>query len=180
MVPSWWGLLGAGLTAGALDHWLAGLPDRAELVRVEQAQRRLPLALELIAAALAAGAPIEAAVVLAAKGSGLHSAGRCSRWPPRCASVPLLTKRGVVPATTLCSSPWPDLPSGPQPAAPPWPRACRDLAARERQARVAGAEAAIKRAGVMAVLPLALCYLPAFVLVGVVPIVVGLLSSLAL
>jgi hypothetical protein len=33
---------------------------------------------------------------------------------------------------------------------------------------------------VLTVLPLALCFLPSFVLVGVVPIVVGLLRSLAL
>ena len=39
---------------------------------------------------------------------------------------------------------------------------------------------AVKRAGVLMVLPLTLCFLPAFVLVGVVPIVIGLLRTLSI
>ena len=39
-----------------------------------------------------------------------------------------------------------------------------------------GTEAAARRASVAAVLPLGLCFLPAFVLAGVVPLVAGLLA----
>jgi len=46
---------------------------------------------------------------------------------------------------------------------------------RERQ-RLAG-EAAARRAGVAMVAPLGLCFLPAFVLLGVVPLVAGLLGG---
>lgn len=42
-----------------------------------------------------------------------------------------------------------------------------------RRALRTGAEAATRRAGVKAVLPLGLCFLPAFVLVGVVPVIAG-------
>jgi hypothetical protein len=45
-------------------------------------------------------------------------------------------------------------------------------AARERDRRAA------RQAGVRAVLPLGLCFLPAFVLLGVVPVVVGLAGPL--
>jgi Flp pilus assembly protein TadB len=180
VLPSWWGLLGAGLTAGALDHWLGGLPDRATLLTARELQRQLPLALELMAAALIAGAPPERALVLAAKGSGqplgqplvqvasslrlgasADEAWRAARDDPVLQPLARLAVRSASSGAAMA-------------------QACRDLAVRQREARVADAEAAIKRAGVLAVLPLALCFLPAFVLVGVVPMIVGLLSSLAL
>ena len=44
-------------------------------------------------------------------------------------------------------------------------------------ARVRGQQAA-ERAGVLAVGPLGLCFLPAFVLLGVVPVVAGLVGPL--
>lgn len=53
----------------------------------------------------------------------------------------------------------------------------RVLAADARKARAAEAEARAKRVGVRAVLPLMLCFLPAFVLLGLVPILGGMLSA---
>jgi len=49
------------------------------------------------------------------------------------------------------------------------------IAARERRRRRTSRQQRINRASVWAVLPLGLCFLPAFILVGVVPLVVGLL-----
>jgi pilus assembly protein TadC len=46
-----------------------------------------------------------------------------------------------------------------------------------RADRAAAAEAAARRAGVLVVLPLVLCFLPAFLLVGVVPVVVAVLGD---
>ena len=43
--------------------------------------------------------------------------------------------------------------------------------------RAAAAEAAVRRASVLAVLPLGLCFLPAFLLTGVVPVVVSILAG---
>jgi pilus assembly protein TadC len=48
--------------------------------------------------------------------------------------------------------------------------------ARERAAH--SARAAARRAGVLVVLPLGLCFLPAFVLLGVVPVVAGIAGRL--
>jgi pilus assembly protein TadC len=46
-----------------------------------------------------------------------------------------------------------------------------------RSARAAAAEAGAKRAAVLVVLPLGLCFLPAFVLTGVVPVVAAVLDG---
>lgn len=47
------------------------------------------------------------------------------------------------------------------------------VSARARQESHAATIAAARRAGVMAVAPLGLCFLPAFLLLGVVPVVIG-------
>ena len=47
----------------------------------------------------------------------------------------------------------------------------------QRRAARWAAEAAARRAGVLAVGPLALCFLPAFVLTGVVPVIVAVASD---
>jgi hypothetical protein len=46
-----------------------------------------------------------------------------------------------------------------------------------RSDRAAAAEAAARRAGVLVVLPLGLCFLPAFVLAGLVPVIVAVLGD---
>ena len=54
----------------------------------------------------------------------------------------------------------------------------RVLAADTRKARAAEAETRAKRVGVRSVLPLMVCFLPAFVLLGLVPILGGMLGGL--
>src|SRR5438034_11261195 len=46
-----------------------------------------------------------------------------------------------------------------------------------RTARLTGAEAAAQRAGVLLVLPLGLCFLPAFIVAGIVPVIVAVLGD---
>jgi pilus assembly protein TadC len=46
-----------------------------------------------------------------------------------------------------------------------------------RADRAVAVEAAARRAGVLVVLPLGLCFLPAFVLAGLVPVVVAVLGG---
>jgi len=55
-----------------------------------------------------------------------------------------------------------------------------ELASRLRTAIADSAEAKAQRAGVLIAGPLALCFLPAFLCLGVVPVVVGLASRLTL
>jgi pilus assembly protein TadC len=57
-------------------------------------------------------------------------------------------------------------------------RALEQQAVDLRAARAAAAEAAARKAGVLVVLPLGLCFLPAFLLAGVVPLVVSVLGDL--
>jgi len=52
----------------------------------------------------------------------------------------------------------------------------RRVAVRMRARRAADGAARAQRAGVLVVLPLGLCFLPAFVLVGIVPFALGLLA----
>jgi pilus assembly protein TadC len=46
-----------------------------------------------------------------------------------------------------------------------------------RVLRLAAVETAARRAGVLLVLPLGVCFLPAFVLTGVVPVILALLRA---
>ncbi|PWU49675.1 secretion system protein, partial [Micromonospora globispora] len=46
-----------------------------------------------------------------------------------------------------------------------------------RADRSTAAEAAARRAGVLIVLPLGLCFLPAFILAGLVPVIVAVLGD---
>jgi Flp pilus assembly protein TadB len=170
----------AAPTAVALDAWLVRQPGRAELAAAGRVQRQLPLALELMAAALTSGATTPAAVAVAARACGppidrpLREVGSAlelgaapdEAWRPVLRS-PVLQQLGRLALRSTASG-----------AA--MAGACRELAGREREAQLIAAQVAIKRAGVLTVLPLALCFLPSFVLVGVVPVVVGLLSSLSL
>ena len=52
------------------------------------------------------------------------------------------------------------------------------MAGDARLRAAADGEAAARRAGVLAVAPLGLCFLPAFVLLGVVPVIAGLAGPL--
>jgi pilus assembly protein TadC len=51
------------------------------------------------------------------------------------------------------------------------------LADDQRARRSTDAEAAARRAGVLIVLPLGLCFLPAFVFAGIVPVIVAVLGD---
>jgi pilus assembly protein TadC len=54
------------------------------------------------------------------------------------------------------------------------------LAAEERRVMQLARARAARRVGVLAAMPLGLCFLPAFVLVGVLPVVAGLLARLSI
>ena len=55
--------------------------------------------------------------------------------------------------------------------------ALHSLAADARAAARAATEAAVRRAGVWVLAPLGLCFLPAFVCLGVVPLVLGIAAG---
>jgi pilus assembly protein TadC len=176
--PSGW-LLAAGVGI-AVHRWLSGRSSRADNDRAVALRRDLPLALDLMAAALVSGATTPAALALAAQGTGapvataLHEVATSIQLgaDPEEAWRSALREPALAPLGRLATR---STASGSAMA-----QACRQLAARSREALVVEARVAVKRAGVLSVLPLALCFLPAFVLVGIVPVVAGLLRSLVL
>jgi len=137
----------------------------------------LPLLLDLLAAALAAGSTpataLTAAVdaLTAAVGAQLQPVARALSLgaAPASAWAPLLDDRRLRPLAVAMSR---ASTSGVRAAALLYATA-RD--ARER--RRADATEAARRAGVQAVVPLGACFLPAFVLLGIVPTLAGLASA---
>jgi hypothetical protein len=147
-----------------------GAADRAALTR------ELPGACDLLAVCLSAGVPVGAAVAAV-------SAAVPAPLGPHLAGVAALCRLGADPRRA-----WADAPaelaalgrvlvrageSGAA-AAP----ALRALAADSRAGLRAAAEAAVRRAGVWVLAPLGLCFLPAFVCLGVVPMVLGIAGDI--
>lgn len=169
----------AGLLAAVLiPRWLS----RLEPVRVRRRRARLradlPVAVDLIAVCLRAGHPPVAAVATVADAVGGPlgaDLGRCAAW----------LRLGADPATV-----WGDLSADPvlgsvgralvraadigAPAADALDHLSDDL----RRDRLVETEEVSRRVAVRSAGPLGLCFLPAFVLVGVAPTVVGAFANL--
>lgn len=169
-------LLGGG-TGWLLDRLVRRLPSAAEQARASAVAADLPLALDLLAGCLEAGSPLGPAVdvVGTALGGPLGSE---------------LT--GVAAALRLGSPPeqaWAGLRADPvvRPVARAVVRVSdsgaalaplvKRLAEEQRDRTGLAAEAAARRAGVLVVAPLGLCFLPAFLLLGVAPVVLGLAAE---
>ncbi|MER5749102.1 type II secretion system F family protein [Streptomyces sp. NPDC002088] len=164
------------ITALALRRWRLrqASTDSAAEVDAQDAARQLPLAAELLGACIEAGAgPVIAAQAagealggpvgeaLARGAAEVRLGGEPGEAWRRLASIPgaeplarLLARAGV---------------SG-LPAAGPVAR----LAADARADRARNATTRARRAAVMVTAPVGLCFLPAFIAVGVMPVVIGL------
>ncbi|MFM9613528.1 hypothetical protein DF268_45535 [Streptomyces sp. V2] len=185
VVGATWVLVGGGLggvlgVVGAVAVWRwrrareRGAGERGEVVDAVAAARQLPLAADLLAACVAAGAgPVVAAQAVGEAlggpvGEGLARGaaevrlggepgdawGRLARVPGAEGLARVLERADV---------------SG-LPAAGPVAR----IAADARAERLRAATARARRAGVWVTAPVGLCFLPAFVVLGVVPVMVGL------
>ncbi|MFJ9456630.1 type II secretion system F family protein [Kitasatospora sp. NPDC101447] len=172
------GLVAGALAAAAVHRWSAGARSPAErraALEEELLTRQLPLSAELLAACLGSAAlPSEA----------VSAVGRSVGAPmgPRLAAIGAELALGAPPE--LCwnrlGDQHPSLASmarclvrtslGGTPAAEPLIGLAQGL----RTAAARAAHARVRRAAVLATAPLGLCFLPAFVLIGVVPVVVGL------
>jgi hypothetical protein len=162
------GGLGAAIVAVALSR------SAPRTVRRRQAQleRQTPLVADLLASCMSSGATIHAAVSAVAR----------SIDPPMSEVMSTVERSLAVGAP----DPWSELEPSPlaramrrstrsgAPLADVLPSIAEEL---RRDARVR-AEAAARSAGVRAVLPLVVCFLPAFLLIGVVPVVASLAQSL--
>ncbi|MFE6282413.1 type II secretion system F family protein [Streptomyces sp. NPDC057877] len=180
------GVAGAGVAAG-LWWWRrrqsgAAVADRAGASALgsagggdaREAARQLPLAADLLAACISAGA----GPVIAAQAVGEALGGPVGKALARGAAEVRLGGKPAAAWEGLASSPG----AGPLarlleradvsglPAAEPAVRLAAD--ARAQWARDATARA--RRAAVMVTAPVGLCFLPAFIAVGVLPVVIGL------
>ncbi len=173
------GLVLAAAVALAGPGLLGRLEPRADRRRSEQLARDLPLALDLLAACLTGGASLADAVRAVA---GAVPGPCCTRLEQVAAALAVGS-----PAAEAWQALGAGDPVGASAAralarsgdggAPVAQAVCRVAAEARAEALARGTRAA-RRAGVLAVAPLGLCFLPAFVLLGVVPAVVGLATPL--
>ncbi|MFE9481439.1 type II secretion system F family protein [Streptomyces spororaveus] len=171
------GVAVGGLAALGVRRWQArARPPVA--VDLREAERQLPFAADLLAACLAAGAgPVEAAEVvgesqggpvgdrLARAGAELRLGGEPGAGWGRLAEIP--GARALADCLERADR------TG-APAAEPVSRLASGL--REDRARAAAARA--QRAAVLVTAPVGLCFLPAFLAIGVAPVVIGMASGL--
>jgi pilus assembly protein TadC len=170
--------IGAGLgIAGIADRVLRRLEPAADRRRRQLRTAELPLVLDLLAVCLRSGMPLVAALETVAQAR----------------PGPLSADLGVVAGLQRLGSPagaaWsdhtndPDLAtvgravarsaeSGSRLAA-----AFERLAAERRAVLAAEGESRARRVGVLAMAPLGLCFLPAFVSLGIVPVVLSLAAE---
>lgn len=172
LVPGVAGLVLGGLAAVGLTLGLGLLAPRPA---VGPLAAQLPDALEFLAVCLDAGQPVSGAVAAVAS----ISPPETSQLLERIGAQMVLGRAGP--------DAWQEVRSHPV-----WGRVAADVARSQHSgtglaavlrlhaedARAEASDAAVKaarRVGVLSVVPLMACFLPAFILVGVVPIVAGLL-----
>jgi pilus assembly protein TadC len=177
VLAEWWGAVAGGAAGLACGWWLARQPSAAERAIRRQFEADLPFAIDLVAAALRAGSPADAALRVVADAVGGPVATGFERivhalrlgTPVAEAWTGLGDGDGAVRVARAASH------SSHSGAA--LSRALFRIADDLRGDMALATEAAARRAGVLVVLPLGLCFLPAFVLTGVVPVVVAVIGG---
>jgi pilus assembly protein TadC len=175
-----------GGAAGVIVSLLALAGGAVALRRMEPAVARrereravadLPITADLLAAALRAGAPPDHAAMVVGEALGGPVGIRLVR-------VARALRLGATPEVAwrhLAEVPGGDRLAGAATRSAErgsaLTRALDHQATDLRAARVTAGEAAARRVGVLVVLPLGLCFLPAFLLAGVVPVVVAVLGD---
>lgn len=177
--PLPWSLFAAGLLLILAPRVSAHLQSRSRAKEREAITKILPVTVDLLAAALTSGATIHGAVkavtsctsgpmwvhlnrVDSALALGANPREAWRVWQDQ---DPLDEVAGAITRAMRTGAPLADVLS----------RMADDL----RREHVLRIEVAARRAGVRAVAPLVACFLPAFVLVGVVPVVASLAMSIA-
>lgn len=170
------GLLGAG---GLVAHLYRSEPPELRYERTA-ARRDLPLAADLLAAALRAGSPFDHCLLAVAEtlpgalGTRLHRAGRSLRLGAPMADA-LRHLADLDGAARLVTAAERSVSSGAALAG-----VLQRTAATLRDLDALADEARVRRSGALIVLPLGLCFLPAFLLAGLGPVLIALLGNLTL
>ncbi|MFN2519321.1 MAG: type II secretion system F family protein [Jatrophihabitantaceae bacterium] len=171
------GLLASGVLAPIAVYLVTRLAGRRARASPDRA---LALTLDLAAAALRVGAPVASALALAAPAAG-------SARQAALAGVASLLRLGADPEEA-----WNGV-AGDDVLAPVAHAACRSansgirlacgfeqVGADVRSQVRAAAEARAHRAAVLAMAPLGLCFLPAFVCLGVAPVIIGIAKKIVI
>jgi Flp pilus assembly protein TadB len=176
-VGGWVGLVVGALASAGVHRWLARRPPRANTLADRRCAVDLPYSADLLAAVLRAGAPpdVAARMVGVAIGGPL---GERLTWVSRALRLGTPAEQAwaylgnVAGGDRLAQAAARSEHSGAA-FAGALQRVAEDL----RATRLSTADAAARRAGVLIVLPLGLCFLPAFVLAGLVPVIVAVLGD---
>ena len=174
VLASWWGVVIA-MAAVVLTRRLTGrLESRASRDRRLQLERQLCEVCDLLAATLASGASVPSALTAVAKATAAPASDELER---------------VVAALNLGASPasaWKDAVVAPEfhrvraafersaVSGAPVAEVLKALSRDERRRRKSAVEVAARSAGARAIAPLAACFLPAFILLGIVPVVASM------
>lgn len=155
---------------------LSRLPDRS--TRWPTAElRAVPLVLDLVAAVLATGQPVGAALAAATPAAGPRFAGELGRISGllELGAAPREAWSGLVgtPLEPVAAVAIRSADSGIRLAA-----AWSELATELRADALTRATSRAAAAGTWVIAPLGLCFLPAFVCLGIAPVVLGLVRSL--
>ncbi|WP_329066861.1 type II secretion system F family protein [Streptomyces sp. NBC_01429] len=169
------GLAGAYVARRRLRTRRTDDPDRP---RAAEAARQLPLAADLLAACLTAGAGPREAAEAVGESLGGPVGDRLARTAAelRLGGEPAEAwgRLGTVPGAAGLARCLERAGATGAPAAEPVSRLAEGLRAERSRAAVARAQ----RAQVLITAPVGLCFLPAFLAVGVAPVVIGLASAL--
>jgi Flp pilus assembly protein TadB len=177
LIGTGWGLA-AGVAAGAgADRFLRGREPAAVRRERQEALADLPLGADLLAAALRGGTAVDGSIGAVAEALGGPLGDRLQRTARslRLGAEPAEAWGhliGVPQAERMVAAAVRSSASGGALAG-----ALERLAGDLRADRKVAIEAAAQRAGVLIVLPLGLCFLPAFLLTGLMPTVVAILGD---
>lgn len=174
------GLLGlavGAVVAVGLEQFLRRLEPAEVRARRLREEADLPLAADLMAAGLRAGAPVDHAAAAVAEAIGGPLGERLARVARslRLGAEPVEAwghVAAVAGAARMARAAVRSSASGAALAG-----ALTRLADDLRADRAVASEAAARRAGVLIVLPLGLCFLPAFILAGLVPVLIAVLRD---
>ena len=170
------GLLLGVLVAALLDWWLSRLEPAHVRARRVRLTRELPWVGDLLAAAVAGGASPEGALAAVAQATGppLGEQLRAVTAAVQLGASPRLAWSNADPALAALGRSMVRAGERGTPAAEELSRLAEDLRAASR----ATSGAAVRAAAVHALAPLGACFLPAFLLLAVLPMVSGIATQL--
>ena len=171
----------AGVLLGvAVSSWVGRLEAAGSAAERETMARDLPLVVDLLAACTAAGQPVDSALAIVGQAVGGPLAQRLDALLARLSlGADPVTEWGQLTADDQLGALARTLMRSSQSGAPLAGGLVR-LAEDSRRVRRTSSQVRARSVGVKAAGPLAACFLPAFMLIGVVPTIAGAFSSLGL